>query len=500
MSSVAKKLVGQTAAYGISSIVGRLLNFLLFFLIHSAVFKPEEYGIIGSLYAYVAFFNVLYTLGLETAFFRYANRPDVDFQALYNRVLSFIIFTSLLFTGCILLFINPIAQAIEFPDQKLYISWLAIILAADAITAIPFARLRLENKAIKFASIKMANIFITIGANIFFFWFCRGIYFGHFLPGLKPLVSAIYVPAWGVGYIFLINLIANLLLFPMLWREFRGFRFNLDFAFMKPLLRYGYPLMIMGFAGMVNEVLDRILLLELLPTNFYPGLSTKGAVGVYNGCYKLAMFMTLTIQAFRYAGEPFFFSQAKEKNSPTTFALVMKWFVLACTFIFLFVSVNLEDFKLLIRDPDYYQGLGIVPILLLANLFLGIYYNLSIWFKLTDKTHMGTYISFGGAAITLILNFLLIPIMGYMGSAWATLACYFSMALACYLIGHKYYPIPYPVGAILGYLGVAVLFVLAALYIPVPDFIWRHVFHLGLCAAFLLLVVLIEKPQFRIKK
>ena len=210
--------------------------------------------------------------------------------------------------------------------------------------------------------------------------------------------------------------------------------------------------------------------------------------------------MTLAIQAFRYAGEPFFFSQAQEKNSPATFALVMKWFVLVCAFIFVFVSVNLEDFKLLIRDPDYYQGLGIVPILLLANLFLGVYYNLSIWFKLTDKTHMGTYISFGGAAITIILNILLIPILGYMGSAWATLACYFSMALACYLIGQKYYPVPYPVGAIFGYLVVAVLLVLAALYIPVPDFMWRHVFHLALCAAFLLLVFLVEKPQLRIKK
>ena len=278
--SIAKKLLGQTAAYGISTIIGRLLNFLLFFAIHSAIFKPEAYGVIGSLYAYVGFFNVLYTFGLETAFFRFANKPEADRQLLYNRVLSFIIVTSLVFTGTIFLFISPIAELIKFPDQKLYIGWLAIILAVDAITAVPFARLRLENKAIKFASIRMANIFITIGANIFFFWFCHNIYFGKFLPGLQPIISAIYVPEWGIGYIFLINLIANLLLFPMLWREFATFRFNLDLAFMKPLLRYGYPIMFMGFAGMVNELLDRILLLELLPANFYPNLTTKGAVGV----------------------------------------------------------------------------------------------------------------------------------------------------------------------------------------------------------------------------
>ena len=494
--SIAKKLLGQTAAYGISTIIGRLLNFLLFFAIHSAVFKPEAYGVIGSLYAFVGFFNILYTFGLETAFFRFANKPGADQQLLYNRVLSFIIITSILFTGTILVFISPLSELIGFPDQKLYISWLAVILAVDAITAIPFARLRLQNKAIKFASIKMANIFITIGANVFFFWFCHSIFFGKFLPGLKPIITAIYFPEWGVGYIFLINLIANLLLFPMLWREFRRFRFNLDFSFLKPLLRYGYPIMFMGFAGMVNELLDRILLLKLLPPNFYPNLTAKGAVGVYNGCYKLSMFMTLAIQAFRYAGEPFFFSQAKEKDSPATFAMVMKWFVVICAFIFLFVSVNLEDFKLLIRDPDYYPGLGIVPILLLANLFLGIYYNLSAWFKLTDKTHYGTFISFGGAAVTIILNIILIPRMGYMGCAWATLACYSSMAIASFLFGQKYYPIPYPVASILAYLSLAIILVLLAMYIPVNNTIWRHAFHLGLCLAFLVIIWLVEKPRF----
>jgi len=494
--SIAKKLLGQTAAYGISTIIGRLLNFLLFFAIHSAIFKPEAYGVIGSLYAYMGFFNVLYSFGLETAFFRFANKPEANRQLLYNRVLSFIILLSLLFTGIILLFISPIAEFINFPDQKLYISWLAIILAIDAITAIPFARLRLENKAVKFAGIKLANIFITIGANIFFFWFCHNIYFGAFLPGLKPFISEIYIPEWGIGYIFLINLIANILLFPMLWREFASFRFNLDLTFMKPLLRYGYPIMFMGFAGMVNELLDRILLLELLPDNFYPNLTTKGAVGVYNGCYKLAMFMTLAIQAFRYAGEPFFFSQAKEKNSPVTFALVMKWFVLVCTFIFLFVSINLEDFKLLIRNPEYYQGLGIVPILLLANLFLGVYYNLAAWFKLTDKTHYGTFISFGGAAVTIMVNIILIPRLGYMGCAWATLACYSSMAVICYVFGQKYYPIPYSVGAILAYLGLAVGLVLLSAYVPVTDIILRHVFHLVLCVFFLGVVWLVEKPRF----
>ena len=493
--SIAKKLLGQTAAYGISSIVGRFLNYLLFPL-HTAIFAPAAYGVLNTLYAYVGFLNVLFILGLETAYFRYANKPDADSQGIYNRVLSFLILSTTTLSGLIILFVSPIAAFMSLPNQKLNIIWLAILLAVDAITAIPFARLRLENKPIKFAGIKMGNILLTVLANLFFFWFCHGVYSGDFLPGLKPIVTKIYFPEWGIGYIILINLIANLLTIPMLWREFASLRFKLDLSFMQPLLKYGYPIMLMGLAGMVNELLDRILLPRLLPPNFYPNLTPAGAVGVYSGCYKLAMFMTLTIQAFRYAGEPFFFSQAQEKNSQTTFALVMKWFVLICTFIFLFVSLNLEDFKLLIRNPDYYQGLGVVPILLMANLFLGIYYNLSAWFKLTDKTHFGTFISFGGALITIILNIILIPRLGYMGCAWATLACYFSMAAVCYLLGQKYYPIPYPLVSILAYLGLAVGLVILAANIPVTDTILRHAFHLGLCLAFLLVIWIVEKPRF----
>jgi len=493
--SIAKKLLGQTAAYGISSIVGRFLNYLLVPL-HTLIFDKEAYGVIGGLYAYVGFFNILYIFGLETAFFRFANRPDADRTKLYNQVLSFLIVSSIFFTGLILIFLDPISKLISFPNQKLYIAWLAIILAIDAITAVPFARLRLENKPLKFAGIKMANILLTVGANLFIFLFCRQVYLGNFLPELKPLISKIYFPEWGVGYIFLINLVANFLLLPMLWRELSSFKFNLNFSFIKPLLRYGYPIMLMGFAGMVNELIDRILLLELLPPDFYPDTSVKGAVGIYNACYKLAMFMILTIQAFRYAGEPFFFSQAKEKDSARTFAFVMKWFALVCTFIFLFISLNLDIFKLFIRRSEYYPGLGIVPILLLANLFLGLYYNLSTWFKLTDKTHFGTFISFGGAAITIISNIVLIPRLGYMGCAWATLACYFSMAAVCYLLGQKYYPIPYPVVSILAYLGLAVGLVILAANIPVTDTILRHAFHLGLCLAFLLVIWIVEKPRF----
>ncbi|MBF9253515.1 polysaccharide biosynthesis C-terminal domain-containing protein [Pontibacter sp. 172403-2] len=493
--SIAKKLVGQTAAYGLSSIVGRALNYLLV-PIYTAIFLPAEYGVVSYLYAFVGFFNVLYTYGMETTYFRFATKTGADRQQLYNQVLTMVGSTSLLFSGILILASGAIARYIGYPDQQEYITWLAIVLAIDAIVSIPFAKLRLQNKAVKFASIKLINISVTVGANMFFLVLCRDIYRGEYLQELRPLAMQLYNPAFGVGYIFLINLVANALQIPMLWKELVSYRFELNKELLRPMLAYSYPLLLMGIAGAVNELFDRILLQEWLPENFYPGMSNMAAVGVYSACYKLSIFMSLTIQAFRYAAEPFFFSQAEDKNSPQTFAFVMKWFVIACAFIFLFISANLEDFALLLRSAAYREGIMVVPVLLLANLFLGIYYNLSIWFKLTDKTKYGTYISFGGAAITIIFNLLLIPVLGYMGSAIATFVCYFGMALVSYLLGNRHYPIPYPVKAILGYILFAVVLVWLALNVPVADFWLRHAFHLMLCLAFAAVVWLRERPRF----
>ncbi|MDX5421532.1 MAG: polysaccharide biosynthesis C-terminal domain-containing protein [Hymenobacteraceae bacterium] len=494
--SIAKKLVGQTAAYGLSSIIGRALNYLLV-PVYTAVFLPEEYGVVTYLYAFVAFFNILYTYGMETAFFRFANKPGADKKLLYNQVLSLIMCTSILFTGVLVLTSGTIADYKGFsPQEQSYVVWLAIILAIDAIVAVPFAWLRLQNKAMKFASIKLANILITVGANMFFLVFCRSIYQGDYLQELRPIIEQIYSPDFGIGYIFLINLVANALLIPMLWREFSIFKFSLNKELLQPMVLYAYPLLFMGLAGMVNEVVDRILLEEWLPEGFYPDKSNIAAVGIYGACYKLSIFMTLAIQAFRYAAEPFFFSQAEDKNSPQAFALVMKWFVIACAFIFLFISANLEDFALLLRSPEYREGIMVVPVLLLANLFLGIYYNLSVWFKLTDKTYFGTYISFGGAAVTILFNLLLIPVLGYMGSAIATFICYFGMAVVSYLLGNRHYPIPYPTKTIAGYVLLAVGLVWVALQAEIEDFWVRHAFHLAVCAVFPIVVWLRERPRF----
>jgi O-antigen/teichoic acid export membrane protein len=462
--SIAKKLASQTAIYGVSSIVGRVLSYLLV-PIYTGHFAAAEYGIVTGLYAYVSFLNVVFTYGLETTFFRFANRPNEDRRELYNRALSLLILSSVALTGLLMLLARPLLGLLHLPPgHNEYAIWIALILGLDAVAALPFARLRLENKARKFATIRLTNILLYVGLNLFFIVLCPAVERsapGSLLSLLRPLVGAVYNPSLGVGYVFLANLAASALTLLLLGHELLDFRLRWPQTdFLQPLLAYALPLMLMGLAGMVNETLDRILLPAWLPANFYPGQSQLAAVGVYGACYKLSIFMSLIIQAFRYAAEPFFFSQSTEKNSPTTFALVLKWFTLCCALIFVAISLNLSWIgPRFLRRPEYLAGLGVVPILLLANLFLGVYYNLSVWFKLTDKTYYGTYIGAAGAVLTIGLNFLLIPVLGYVGCAWATLACYFMMAALCWWLGERHFPVPYPVMRLLLWLVVAVLLV-----------------------------------------
>jgi O-antigen/teichoic acid export membrane protein len=501
--SIAKKLASQTAIYGVSSIVGRVLSYLLV-PIYTAHLEAAEYGIVTGLYAYVSFLNVLFTYGLETTFLRFANRPGADRRELYNRMLTLLIISSIVFTTILYLLARPLLGLLHLPPgSENYIVWMALILGLDAVTALPFARLRLENKARKFATIRLLNILTYVGLNLFFVVLCPAVERsapGSLLAGLKPLVAAVYNPAMGIGYIFLSNVAASALTLLLLWRELLDVRFRWPKPdFLRPVLAYSLPLMLMGLAGMVNETLDRIMLPAYLPHTFYPGLSPEAATGVYGACYKLSIFMSLVIQAFRYAAEPFFFSQSTEKNSPATFALVLKWFTLCCAFIFVGISLNLSWIgPLFIRGAVYRTGLGVVPILLLANLFLGVYYNLSVWFKLTDKTYYGTYIGAAGAVLTIVLNLLLIPVLGYMGSAWATLACYFMMAVLCWWLGERHFPVPYPVGRLLLWLGGAVGLVVAGQAgIRALPGASGYVLGMALTLAFIALVYLVEGRQLR---
>ncbi|MDO7847871.1 polysaccharide biosynthesis C-terminal domain-containing protein [Hymenobacter sp. M29] len=494
--SVAKRLASQTAVYGVSSIVGRVLTYLLV-PFYTKAFAPAEYGVVTGLYAYVSFLNVVFTYGMETTYFRFANRAGTDRRELYDRVLSLLLLSTVALSVLLMLLARPLLGLLEIPPgHEEYAYWVALILGLDALSAIPFARLRLENKARKFAGIKLAGIVVNVALNLFFIVLCPAVMSGKWLPALQPLVARVHDPTMGVGYVFLSNLVASGLTLLLLGRELLDFRFRLNLSFLKPLLQYAYPLMLMGLAGMVNETLDRILLPKWLPDNFYPGQSSLTAVGIYGACYKLSIFMQLVIQAFRYAAEPFFFSQSTEKNSPATFALILKWFTLCCAVIFVGISLNVEDIAgQFLKRPEYLQGLAVVPVLLLANLFLGVYYNLSVWFKLTDKTYYGTYIGAGGAVLTIVLNFLLIPVLGYMGSALATLACYFMMAVLCWRLGERHFPVPYPALRLGLWLLFAVGLVALGQWI-VPAGWWaRHTWHAGLTVLFLAALYVVERPR-----
>ncbi len=502
--SVTRKLLSQTAVYGLSSIVGRVLNYLLVPL-YTAVFAPAEYGIVTELYAYVAFLNIVFTYGMETAYFRFASRPGTDRLLLYRQVLTLLLLTSVAGAGLLTYFADDLAAALHYPGQGRYVKWLGWGLAIDALVAVPFARLRLENRAARFATLRLLNIGLILAASYFFIVIAPTVPApGAVLTGtgnlawLQALVAQVYDPGLGVGYVFLITLVANALWLPLLWPQLRDWSPSLSADQTRALLTYGLPLLVAGLAGMVNEVLDRILLKAWLPRGFYPGLTNAGALGVYGACYKLSIFMSLVIQAFRYAAEPFFFKQAADPNSPRTFALVMKWFVIACCLIFLIISLFLDDLgRIFLSSPVYRTGLAVVPILLLANLFLGVYYNASVWFKLTDRTRFGTWLAVGGAVLTVGLNWYLIPRLGYLGCAWTTLACYASMAGACVLLGQRYYPIPYPIGRIGAYLALAVGLVVLGLNWAPAGWWTSRLWQAGLVGAFAAVVALVERRGLR---
>jgi O-antigen/teichoic acid export membrane protein len=438
-----KKLASQTVVYGLSSIVGRFLNYLLVPL-YTYTFAAGAYGVVSEFYAYTGFFAVLLTFGLETGYFRFRNREDVPAGAAYPAALMFLLAANLLFLAGIAVLRQPIADLLHYPDHPEYLLWFGLILALDAISALPFARLRAEEKAFRFAGIKLAEILMTIALNLLFL---LGWPKAAALWPDSPLALA-YDPAIGVGYIFLANLIASGFKMLLLLPQFRGFRFRDGLRVIRPMLAYSLPMVVIGFAGMINEMLDRAILKYLLPYGLEENLRI---LGIYGACYKLSILMTLFVQAFRYAGEPFFFAYAGKADAKRAYALVLKYFVIFCVFIFLLVTLYLDGFQYFI-GPEYREGLDVVPILLMANLFLGVYVNLSVWYKLTDRTGLGAWVSASAAILTIGLNFWWIPILGYRGAAWAHLACYGSMAAASYFLGRRYYPVPYPVLRIGGYL------------------------------------------------
>jgi len=493
--STFKKLASDTALYGVSTILGRMLNFALVPLQTYVFTRPEEMASNVELYSWVAILLVIYTFGLETAFFRFAARRPEDKLKVFDETLSIVILISIFFSLLIILLTPQIVVWLNYPGQELSVIWVALIVAIDAITAIPFARLRVENRARRFVQAKIINILIVVALNVFFLIFCRDVYNGKYLSGLKPIIDLIYYPSIGPGYIILANLLGNTTYFILLRDAFEGFRFRLNKAEAKTMLVYAAPLMLTSLAGFVNSMTDRLFLQHWLPDNFYPGLTSKDALGIYGNCLKLSVFMALVIQSFKFAADPFFFSRAEDKNSPRLLADVTKWFIIVCVLIWVGVSLNLDVVGLLV-SKKYRPGLPVVPLLLLANLFLGVYYNISFWFKLSDKTQFGTLITVIGAAVTIAGNIVLIPLLGYMGCAIAFLVSSFVMMVICYGLGEKYYPVPYHVGSAVGYILGAGLLIYASEYIRIPN-LWLAVpYHMALFGLFFAVVLVIERNTF----
>ncbi|ELR69738.1 Polysaccharide biosynthesis protein [Fulvivirga imtechensis AK7] len=491
-----RSLAGQTAVYGVSSILGRLLTYALVPL-HTYVFpEVSDLGVVSVLYAFTAILMVIYTFGMETAFFRFATKTASEDT--FNTTATAVLIVSTVFSGLIIVFAPFLATWTGYENTSLFIIWFAIILWIDSVLAVPFAKMRLENKARAFATAKIINIIINVGLQVIFLIAIPYIV-NQKLPGYQ-LVSVVYDPDLGIGYIFLANLIANALLIPMLWRWVSRIRLQLNWSQFKPMLFYGLPILVTGVAGMFNEQLDKILIERVLPDDFYEQFDSTGAVGVYGQTFKLSIFMMLAIQAFRYAGEPFFFSSAKDKNAPELFARVMHYFVLLSLLIFVLVSINVDLIGyIFLRNPDYRVALYLVPILLFGKLFYGIYMNLSIWFKLTDKTIYGMYFSIIGALVTIAGNLLLIPVIGYTGSAITSVLCYATMAGCCYYYGKKYYPIPYNFKALVPYLILFCILVLLSETFEFNNFWVDAGVRLAVSAVIVGMVYLVEKPRL-IKK
>ncbi|MCB0508459.1 MAG: polysaccharide biosynthesis C-terminal domain-containing protein [Chitinophagales bacterium] len=450
--SIIKQLAGDTFAYGVSSILARLINFLFGFLIIRYI-TPAEFGTFTNFYAYAGFILVVLTHGMETAFFRFANKKDSEANAFSTSFYS-VLMAVVIFVVLVHIFQQPIANYVKEP--VLYVKFFVWMLSFDALAAIPFASLRKQGKPIQFAVFKILNIVFFIVFNVLFFI-------------VFPIVH-ISFPFTKVSYIFIANIIASGLTFLLILKQLGQLHFSFDSTLYKEMFRYALPIMLVGFAGMINEVLDRIIMTRLLHGTI---VENKIQLGIYGFNYKFAMIVSMFLQAYRYAAEPLFFKHAESTDSKQILASTMKYYTISVCVIFLSIVLFLpliQEFFILYSPTSkvYFVGAGIIPVLLIANIFLGMYFNISTWYKITDKTYIGAIIAIVGAIITIVTNVLLVPRVGYWGGAWATLICYFSMVILGYITEQKFYPIPYNYKRILFYLCFAILLFVVLHFLILP--------------------------------
>lgn len=444
-----KKLAGQTLWYGVPRIFSRFLSFGIS-LLGFQLFDPNGSYAFTQIYAVIPFLNILFTYGLETSYFRFAQ--DHDRQKLFNTLNVSVIVSTILFTALLYLFEKPITGFIGMDRHPEFVTWMIWIVFFDTLYTIPMARLRQEERPRKYAFINMFAVVLNVAIVLFFFYVAK--------PAREAdpytFLGQLYRPEIGIGYFIIANVVSSAVCLLLLYKEFTSFRFEFDKKLWKDVMKYSYPLIIVGLGGMINEMLSRLV---------YQKVSTASVtqrefeLGVFGANYKLAVLITIFIQIFRMAAEPFFFNQSRHEGAQRMYARVMKFFVIACCFMFLIISLFLETWKGLIasKHPEYAQGIHIVPILSMGSIFLGIYYNLSVWYKLTNRNMTGAYITIAGAVITIVLNIWWIPDYKYTGAAWATFTCYAFMMIISYVLGQKHYKIPYPKKKLIAYLVIVTL-------------------------------------------
>lgn len=490
-----KKLAGQTAIYGVSSILGRILNYFLVGL-HTQLFFTSEMGVVSILYGYTALILILITFGMETTYFRFATKSDSKDS--YNAASTAVIIVSLTVTA--LLFMNAanivgiLTGNAGSSHSTTMIKWLAAIIFIDGVTAIPFAKLRIENRPIKFASAKLVAIIANISLQLLFLVFFPAIYNKEYFPGLYEVVAKIYNPEFGIEYIFLANLLSNALVFPILFKELRQIRLKLNWSVLKPMLAYSTPLMLTGLAGWFINELDKVVIADWVAAD---GLSMQG---VYSQTFKLGALMMLAIQAFRYAAEPFFFSQSKDAGSPELFAKTLHYFTLLALLILLAISTNIDILaKLFLRNPDYRVALYLVPIIMFGKLLYGVYINIAIWFKLQDKTMYGLLFTIIGASVAILGNYILLPRIGYLGSALTIVLSFGAMSISCYLIGRKHLRIPYNFKPLFMYSLIIGILVYSTFLIRFSNQIIDMAFNLVLPLVVAIIMYLIERDKLYAK-
>lgn len=468
-----KQLAGQTVIYGLGTIVPRFLNYGILTFVYTRIFAKEEYGIITELYAWMVLFQIILTYGMETGFFRFSQKKN-NYEQVYSTSLVSLLISSSLFLILTNIFIDPFSRLLRYENNPDYIRMFSAILAIDAINSIPFARLRRENKAMIFSIIKILNVVITVVAVLFLLLIAPGVY-----ENSNGIFRKIYNPAYGVGYVFLSNLIGSIATLLMLLPYMFKIKLVFNDKLWKQMIIYSMPLMIAGLGGSINDVIDKVLLRRIIG-----GEQGLYMVGEYGAGYKVGVLMALFVQMFRFAAEPFFFARADKKDAKKTYASVMKYFILVMLIIFLGLNLYKSGIQYII-GKEYRNSIVVVPMISMAYLLYGIYLNHSIWFKINNMTKFGVYITFAGAAVTVLINVLFIPFYGYMASAWAHVASYLTMIVISFTLAKKYYYVNYGLWKLWPYFTIAIAMVIFSMKFHYNNIFNELIINTCLIAAFI---------------